>query len=68
MGRYMTHDKTKWRKAYAKIASAAGENRYFIRVEYGKKEDIHGKMVMFYNEYNGYDKKEAKQALGAFIE
>lgn len=42
---------------------------YFnIKVEYGKHKDVYGDMVMFYNEYDGDSKKEAIQALQAFLE
>lgn len=57
--RWMTQDKTKWRKLYAKLASAGRQTRYFIRVsdENGMK-----------NEYDGDNLQEAKKALSAFLE
>ena len=47
---------------------ACSHARINVRVEYGKDKDAFGKTVMFYNEYDGEDKKEAVTALKAFIE
>jgi len=42
---------------------------YFnVKVEYEKHKDVYGDMVMFTNEYDGESKKEAIQALQAFLE
>lgn len=45
-----------------------GNGRINIRVEYGKDKDVFGKIVMFYNEYDGDNKEESISALKAFIE
>lgn len=42
--------------------------RFNVLVTYGKHKDVYGDMVMFYNEYDGDSKKEAIQALQAFLE
>jgi len=43
-------------------------SKAIVRVEYGKEKDNHGKMVMFYNEGEYTNKKDALQALRAFCE
>jgi hypothetical protein len=72
-------NKDKWRKAYAKLASAVGD-KYFVRVEYGEARTNFDHTVcysdgmktkktdMFYNEYEGTSVTEAKHALQAFME
>lgn len=58
----------KWRKVYAKIASAGRQTRFYERVEYGIDRDVFGRKEMFCNEYEGDDQQEAKNALKAFLE
>lgn len=47
-----------WRKLYSKLASAAAR-KYFVRVEYDEDS---------FNEYEGSEATEARQALRAFLE
>lgn len=42
--------------------------RFNVLVTYGKHKDVFGDTVMFTNEYDGESKKEAIQALQAFLE
>ena len=65
--RWMTQDRTKWRKLHAKLASAGGK-KYYVRVEYSIQENAYGKKELFFNEGVYDNSKEAKQALSAFME
>lgn len=65
--RYITSDRKKFRKMYAKLASAVAD-KYYIRVNYGYDKDVFGKREMFYNEYFDTNLKDAKKALSAFLE
>ena len=51
----------------SKLRSSAAV-RFHVYVTYGKHKDVYGDMVMFTNEYDGESKKEAIQALQAFLE
>ena len=64
----MSHDRAKFRKMHAKLASAGRQiTRFFVRVEYGYNKNVYGKKIMFHNEYIGDNLAEAKLALSAFL-
>ena len=60
-------DRSKWRKVYAKLASA-GSDKWFVEVNYGYDRDAYGQKVMFKNTGTYNNLKEAKAAFKAFIE
>ena len=62
-----TVDRAKWRKVYAKLASAVA-HKYCIKVDYGIFKNVWGKRTMFSNEGIYDTRKEARQALRAFME
>ena len=57
----------KWRKVYAKLASAVAD-KWFVEVDYGYAKDVFGKRIMFKNTGTYNNLKESQKALQAFIE
>jgi hypothetical protein len=66
--RLISRNGLKRRRLFAILASAKPQSHYFIRVEYGKDKDNFGHNTLFYNEYIGENKTEAKQSLQAFLD
>ena len=58
---------TKSPKIYAGL-KARSFLKVHLKVEYGKKKDVFGKLVMFENSGTYDNKKEARLALRAFLE
>ena len=65
--RYIMAPRSKWRRLYAKLASARAQ-KYLVRVEYGKDKTNTGTTEMFYNEGEYDNPRDAREALKAFIE
>ena len=42
--------------------------KVYLKVSYGKKKNVFGKTVEFYNDWEGNDKRELLKAYRAFIE
>jgi len=58
---------TRFNRLYHRIRHGSWAKIY-IKVEYGKQEDVFGKKIMFYNDGTYEKRKEALQALHAFLE
>lgn len=66
-GRVQTYHKGTIKRFMSKLRGSCGR-RIEITTTYGKHKDVYGDEVMFKNEYDGYDQKEAIHALKAFLE
>ena len=65
-----TGGKENWKKLYGKLASAYGHNRpyrWWVHVSYGHDKNVFGKRVLFKNEGEYYNAKDATRALQAFM-
>lgn len=66
-GEYRWYRKVSLRR-FCYFCSLGSYARFYVRVDYGKDRDAYGKNVMFYNDGEYDDPKEAIQALRAFLE
>lgn len=55
-------------RRFLSFCSLGSFAKIYVKVEYGKRKDVRGKEVMFYNDGEYDDPKEAVKALRAFLE